>query len=72
MFSKHCTLGEEVHLEKKIFKNQFFKYQKITKNILNVEKKFQIFSKKNDQHFLVANFFGMYTFLEKCEGGVIG
>ena len=52
-----CTLGEEGLLEKKIFENQFYKYKKITKNILTVGKKFNNFSKKNDQHFLGANFF---------------
>ena len=59
----HCTLGEEVHLENKIFENKLFKYKKITKNILTVEKKFHNFSTKNDQHFLGANFFGTDTFL---------
>ena len=63
----HCTLGEEVHLEKKIFENQFFKYQKITKNILTVEKKFQKFSEKNDQHLLGANFF-----LQNWQGYIFG
>ena len=71
--SAQCTLGEEVHLEKKIFENQFFKYQKITKNILTVEKKFHNFSTKNDQHFLGANFFlqNWYPKIKKRgEGGV--
>jgi len=53
----HGTLGEEVHLEKNIFENQFFKYKKITKNILTVEKKFHNFSTKNYQNLLGANFF---------------
>ena len=44
LLSYQGTLGEELYLDKKIFENQFFKYKKITKNILTVEKKFQIFS----------------------------
>ena len=62
-----CTLGEEVHLENNIFENQFFNYKKITKNILTVEKKFQNFSKKNDQHLLGANFF-----LQNWQGYIFG
>ena len=50
-------------LRKKYFRKQVFKYKKITKNILTVEKKFHNFSTKNDQHFLGANLFGTDTIL---------
>ena len=51
------TLGGEVHLEKNILENQFFKYKKIRTDILTVEKKFHNFSTKNDQNVLGAHFF---------------
>jgi len=45
----------------------FFKYQKITKNILTGENKFHNFPKKNDQHLLDANFF-----LQNLHGYIFG
>ena len=53
----HCTLGEEVHLEKNIFKNQFFKYRKIRTDILTVNKKFHNFLTKITNIFWVTIFF---------------
>ena len=49
-----CTLGEDLYLRQKYFRNLFFNYQKIRTDILTIEKKFHNFLTTNKQQNLGA------------------